>query len=67
MAEMTPHLDRVFPISGGCTGGNAGAFRLRETIELGEELVGSNLHKAHLYHWLKFNNHDRPVRPTIHI
>jgi len=29
IAEMTPHLDRVLPISGGCTGGNAGAIRLQ--------------------------------------
>jgi hypothetical protein len=36
-------------------------FVCSETIELGEELVGSNPHKVHLYRWLKFNNYDRPV------
>ena len=40
-------------------------FACSKTNELGEELVGSYLHKAHLYHWLKFNKfktYDRPVR-----
>ena len=32
-------------------------FVCSETIELGEELVGSYLHKVHLHNWLESNKH----------
>ncbi len=36
-------------------------FVCSETHELGEELVGSYLYQAHLYHWLESNDYGRSL------